>query len=808
MPIVLLIDSGNYFSDNDNLGDRAIYQVIYRRLRQLWPDAEVQWITRNAAALRSISPDIAALELSEERQPLQELPGRLPQPAAADTARILAALHACDMVLATGGGYFSDSFASHAWSVLDTLEAGVALGKPAAIMSCGFEPVGVRSLHHKAISVLPRLFLVACREPLLSPSVVRSFGVPDDRVMIAGDEAIELAYEARPIQLGSALGINLREADYAGVTAAALNRLHDGLRQVFTKLAAPVRQLPISLFGPSDSDTIARLMAGIPGLTTVDANVTLPSDVIREAGLCRLVVTGSYHAAVFALSQGVPVVALAYSPHYWAKFQGLRLQFGEACRVLPMDVDEAAEALPQEIELGWRDAEEARQELLLAARRQIAASDRVYERVRQLAASAPTRAPTTPATAPSRHAAGPSGFHLSPHEMETFRTQGYLGPFRAFETSEMERVLEIIRDRVLPTPTPYCPFGLRLRHLDSRTIFDLCSAPPIVERMAALYGPDLILWNSNLFNKPPAQPGHVEEYPWHQDHYNWNMEPILNISAWLAITPATIENGCVEVIPGSHRQMIPAATDTDPAKSLRFGGVASDPAYIDETKKVAMVLEPGQFFLFNERLLHHSNPNRSGTHRLGLAVRATVPIVRVSEPFPCVLLRGQDTMGFNHYVQPPAGEPDSAWVASLPGEHQYSFDRPIPGKGWHLLENDGQHRFAWTGLEPEAWLDFRPVGPGEHVLRCEVLHRLSEEAVNKARVLVNGEPVTILRTDTEGIVTLEARVSESVLRARPQAVRITLIGPCMRPCDVNPASKDKRRLGLGVRRISLAPSAR
>ena len=241
--------------------------------------------------------------------------------------------------------------------------------------------------------------------------------------------------------------------------------------------------------------------------------------------------------------------------------------------------------------------------------------------------------------------------------------------------------------------------------------------------------------------------------------------------------------------------------------SLRFGGVASDPAYVDDTNKVALAIEPGQFFLFNERLLHHSNPNRTATHRLGLAIRVTVPIVKVSEPFPGILLSGEDRMGFNRYVEPPTDEPDAEWVASLPPGHEYVFDRPIPGMGWHLRETDGQRHFAWTGLEPQAWIDFRSVGPGDHVLRLEVIHMLTEQTVSAVRVLVNGHPVSLSHGKADGAVILEARVPGNVLRVRSDRVRVTLQGPQgLRPCDLNPASADKRLLGLGVRLISLTPA--
>ena len=91
------------------------------------------------------------------------------------------------------------------------------------------------------------------------------------------------------------------------------------------------------------------------------------------------------------------------------------------------------------------------------------------------------------------------------------------------------------------------------RHLDDRVVWDLCSRPAIVERMAALFGGDLILWRSNFFNK---EPGDIA-VPWHQDQNYWPLEPVINISAWLALDDVTTENSCVQIIPGSHKRVVP-----------------------------------------------------------------------------------------------------------------------------------------------------------------------------------------------------------------------------------------------------------
>lgn len=598
------------------------------------------------------------------------------------------------------------------------------------------------------------------------------------------------------------------------------------LHGAIAALDAPIVPVPISAFGPSDIDAISDLLVDFADRVDDRRGLDGPEDIVARAGDCRLVITGSYHAAVFALSQGVSVVALVGSPHYRSKFRGLEAGFsGAGVQIVELGRPDTATALVQAIANGWRDAHVVRAELLRAAERQVGQGKDAYERLRGLIAGAhppgleaeinpakPVAMPAItkprrmPETMPSNSRLSNSMPALSTAEIETFRRQGYLGPFTAFDPQRMKQARQTILDRVLTTPTRYCPFGLRVRHLDSRTIYDLCNSPEILGRMASLYGPDLVLWNSNLFNKPPAKPEQPEEYPWHQDHYNWNMEPVLNISAWLAIGPATEENGCVQVIPGSHRQIVPPVMDTNPDLSLRFGGVASDPRFVDESRKVSLPLQSGQFFLFNERLLHHSNPNRTNENRLGLAIRVTVPIVKVSEPFPCMLMSGEDRMGFNRYAEPPREEPDGDWLAALPLEHVFAFDRPVPGMGWHLLENDGRNHFAWTGLEPAAWLDFRPTGAGDHIVRWEVLHAISQAAVDSAVLRVNGAALKVQRRREGDVVVLQARVPEAVLRQRADRVRVQLDGcTLLRPCDLNPGSSDKRMLGLGVRRVSLAP---
>ena len=159
------------------------------------------------------------------------------------------------------------------------------------------------------------------------------------------------------------------------------------------------------------------------------------------------------------------------------------------------------------------------------------------------------------------------------------------------------------------------------RHLDSALIHNLATHPAIIKRMASLYGPDLLLWRTNFFIKEPG----AKEIPWHQDFNYWPLEPPIIISAWIAVDSTTLENSCLQIVPGSHRKVVPHVRATSDMAFNQMG----DLEFIDTSTIVNLEMQPGEFVLFNERTLHHSEANRSDKRRIGLAVRVILPIVKV-----------------------------------------------------------------------------------------------------------------------------------------------------------------------------------
>jgi ectoine hydroxylase-related dioxygenase (phytanoyl-CoA dioxygenase family) len=247
-------------------------------------------------------------------------------------------------------------------------------------------------------------------------------------------------------------------------------------------------------------------------------------------------------------------------------------------------------------------------------------------------------------------------YSLRQEECEFFRSNGYLGPFAAVSADEMAAIRAHIDTDLLNIDGPNPKTRLQSRHMDSSVIARLATHPAIIERMNSLYGPDLIMWATNFFNKEPGG----KEIPWHQDLSYWPLEPLLNISAWIAIDKVDVENSCVQIIPGSHKAVYRSVKSPE---SMAFPSM-TDPTSVDTSKLVNMELEPGEFFLFNEKLLHHSEPNRSDRRRMGMSVRVTLPIVDIKQDgLPlhpghcCILASGNDYMGLNRLMEPPTTQP-------------------------------------------------------------------------------------------------------------------------------------------------------
>lgn len=214
---------------------------------------------------------------------------------------------------------------------------------------------------------------------------------------------------------------------------------------------------------------------------------------------------------------------------------------------------------------------------------------------------------------------------LTAEEIAAYRRDGLVVP-RGFRLSEAEvDRLRAAVDAVVAANPDVPPDQLVNVHLDGAPPFRLRADPAfdalardprILDMVAQLIGPDIILWTTHLFCKPAAV---GREVPWHQDGHYWPIRPLATCTAWVALDASGADNGALRYIPGSHRAgSYEHRTDMSPNLALHQ---VIDDVRFDETAARTVVLQPGQLSLHDVHLLHGSAANVSGRRRAGLAIR-------------------------------------------------------------------------------------------------------------------------------------------------------------------------------------------
>ena len=232
----IVVESGSY--DYQNLGDTAMMQIAVARLSELWPHAQIEIVTARPDLLARFCPAAVPIDVEARRAWLsgRSLIGRvrrrLPPRASAfvhrleeelwlrcprvtelwivfrawalgkaippSPSRFRARLAGADLLVVNGMGALTDAFSENACAILDELRAVLRAGVPIVAFGQGIGPIADPELLAKARAVLPRLKLIAVREGRMGLPLLDSLGVPRERILVTGDDAIELAYDRRP----------------------------------------------------------------------------------------------------------------------------------------------------------------------------------------------------------------------------------------------------------------------------------------------------------------------------------------------------------------------------------------------------------------------------------------------------------------------------------------------------------------------------------------------------------------------------------------------------------------------------------
>lgn len=190
--------------------------------------------------------------------------------------------------------------------------------------------------------------------------------------------------------------------------------------------------------------------------------------------------------------------------------------------------------------------------------------------------------------------------------------------------------------------------------------YRLATEPAVLDAVEEILGPDLLIAGSLVLCKYPRDPAFIA---WHQDNYYSNLHLTPSLTAWIALLDSTAENGCMRVVPGSHREGLLPHEEKGNANNLLKQGQEIQVA-VNETDAVEVELRAGEMSLHHSAIIHGSRPNRSDTKRLGFVVRfVTSAYDLASQQTPFILARGRAGLGNLHLAPSPSERPlAEAWA--------------------------------------------------------------------------------------------------------------------------------------------------
>lgn len=239
-----------------------------------------------------------------------------------------------------------------------------------------------------------------------------------------------------------------------------------------------------------------------------------------------------------------------------------------------------------------------------------------------------------------------------PLDVDRYERNGYVFPIPILNSAEADELRQnvISLQAAVNRPVERLPGP----HIFFPWAFEAAMRPNLLDQVESILGPDILLWGTLILSKNPDSGSFV---PWHQDSaYTAFLNGSRSLTAWVALTPATTQNGCMRVIPGSHHRQLPFTSTQRPGDMLSRGLEVT--AEIDEDAAVDLTLHTGEASLHDNALVHGSNPNRSALPRTGFIARYATPAMRQPD-YPVHYARG------NSGKVVCARPPEKDWPAAL-----------------------------------------------------------------------------------------------------------------------------------------------
>jgi len=185
--------------------------------------------------------------------------------------------------------------------------------------------------------------------------------------------------------------------------------------------------------------------------------------------------------------------------------------------------------------------------------------------------------------------------------------------------------------------------------------------PRLIEAASQIIGRDLLVWSCGFFIKEAGSKSFVS---WHQDLNYWGLDGDAEVTAWVALTPATVETGCMRFVPGSHLKRDVHHVDSFAPDNLLTRGQELA-VEVDEANAVNVLLRTGQASFHHGHIFHASGPNTTNARRVGVAIRYVAPSMKQVSGDRLLVshVSGEDRYAHFEHMPAPAGRlRDEDWA--------------------------------------------------------------------------------------------------------------------------------------------------
>lgn len=243
---------------------------------------------------------------------------------------------------------------------------------------------------------------------------------------------------------------------------------------------------------------------------------------------------------------------------------------------------------------------------------------------------------------------------LSKQQLEDYERDGFLFPIDVFSAAEAGALRNAF-ETLIEGSRECSPKRFDRLHLFFDWAHGIVTHDVLLDVVEAILGDDILVYGTLVFWKQP----HDSRYAsWHQDSFYSGLHLTPSTSAWIALTPSHPANGCMRVIPGSHKLGLLEHENTPDPNLLNRRGERIKLS-VNESDATDIILRPGQLSLHQSTIVHGSNPNTSNEPRIGFIVRYVTS--QMHNPNQRLLrVRGNGDCRHLTLAEPPSLPPDAA----------------------------------------------------------------------------------------------------------------------------------------------------